>query len=79
MEFVVNFKWYDDDKIWLATSTNDKFALTVNHVSFDALVERVKFILIDMVENTLGYKGEFKMKIKVQRTISMTTEDFLGE
>ena len=37
MEFNVNFKWYDDERIWLATFSSDKFALTLDHVSFEGL------------------------------------------
>lgn len=76
MEFIVNFKWYDDERIWLATSSSDKFALTLDHVSFDALVERVKIAICDIAENELGYRGDIKMKIETERIISMTSEVF---
>ena len=42
MEFLVKCTWYDDENIWVAQCSNDKFALTTDHVSFDALIERVK-------------------------------------
>ena len=74
MEFMVKFKWYDDERIWLATSSSDKFALTLDHVSFDALVERVKIAICDIVENELNYNGEIKIKIVTERIISMVWE-----
>ena len=76
MEFNVNFKWYDDERIWLATFSSDKFALTLDHVSFDALIERVKIAICDIAENELGYSGEIKIKIITERIISMTSEVF---
>ena len=71
MEFVIKFTWYDDEKIWLATSSNDKFALTLDHGSFDALLERVKIAIYDIAENDLNYKGEVKMKLEIDRTVSI--------
>ncbi|MCL2236303.1 MAG: DUF1902 domain-containing protein [Defluviitaleaceae bacterium] len=71
MEFIVKFTWYDDENIWLATSSNEKFAMTLDHGSFDALLERVKVALYDIAEIDLGYKGEIKLKLEVHRTISM--------
>ncbi|MCL2202389.1 MAG: DUF1902 domain-containing protein [Defluviitaleaceae bacterium] len=71
MEFLVEFSWYEDERIWLATSSNDKFAMTLDHGSFDALLERVKIALYDIAENDLGYHGEVKIKLMVDRTVSM--------
>jgi len=71
MEFIVNFKWYDDEKIWLATSSNDDFAMTLDHGSFDALLERVKVAMYDIAENDLGYTGEIKLKLEVDRVVNL--------
>ena len=74
MEFIVKFTWYDDEKIWLATSSSDDFAMTLDHGSFDALLERVKIVMYDIAENDLGYKGEIKVKLEVDRTVSIDVE-----
>jgi hypothetical protein len=74
MEFTVKFTWYDDDRIWLAASSCDKFALTLDHGSFDALLERVKIAICDIAENELGYKGGIKLKLEIDRTDSMDVE-----
>jgi hypothetical protein len=74
MEFTIKFTWYDDEQIWLATSSCDKFALTLDHGSFDALLERVKAAIQDIAENDLGYKGEIKIKLEIDRTVSMYAE-----
>jgi len=73
MEFLVKFTWYDDEKIWLATSSTDEFALTLDHGSFDALLERVKIAMQDIAEIDLGYRGEIKLKLDVDRTVSIDT------
>ena len=74
MEFIVKFTWYDDEKIWLATSSTDDFAMTLDHGSFDALLERVKIAMHDIAENDLRYKGEVKIKLEVERTVSIDVE-----
>jgi hypothetical protein len=74
MEAIVKFTWYDDERIWLATSSCDEFALTLDHGSFDALLERVKIAIQDIAENELGYKGAIKMKLEIDRIVSMNEE-----
>jgi len=74
MEFTVKFTWYDDEKIWLATSSSDAFAMTLDHGSFDALLERVKIAMYDIAENDLGHKGEIKLRLEIDRTVSIDVE-----
>ena len=74
MEFIVKFTWYDDERIWLATSSCDNFSLTLDCGSFDGLLEKVKIILQDMIENDLGYTGDVKVKIETQRILNMNVE-----
>jgi len=71
MELTVKFTWYDDERIWIASSSNDRFALTLDHGSFDALLEMVKVAICDIAENELGYNGEVNMKIEVERTVTV--------
>ena len=61
MEFLVKCTWHDDENVWVAQSSNDKFALTTDHVSFDALLERVKIAIEDIAEVELGYKGDINL------------------
>ena len=72
MEFIVKFTWYEDERIWLATSSTEGFALTLDHGSFDALLERVKIAIQDIAEVDLGYKGEIKLKLEIDRTVNIT-------
>ena len=71
MEFIVKFTWHDDENIWIAQSSNDKFALTTDHGSFDALLERVKMTIEDIAEVDLGYKGDIKLILDVERTVNL--------
>jgi hypothetical protein len=75
MEFTVKFTWYDDEKIWIATSSSKDYALTLDHGSFDALLEKVKIALPDIAENELGYKGKVKLKLEIDRIVSIETEN----
>jgi len=74
MTFIVKFTWYDDEKIWLATSSQDEFAMTLDHGSFDALLERVKIIIYDIAENELGYKGKINIQLEIDCTVSINLE-----
>ena len=73
MEFLIKCTWHDDENIWVAQTSNEKFALTTDHVSFDALLERVKIAIEDIAEVELGYKGDIKLILDVVRTINMNT------
>ena len=73
MEFIVKCTWHDDENIWVAQSSNSKFALTTDHVSFDALIERVKIAIEDIAEVELGYRGDIKLILDVSRTINFNT------
>jgi hypothetical protein len=71
MEFTVKFTWYDDEKIWLATSSSAKYAMTLDHGSFDALLERVKIAICDIAENDLKYQGEVEIKLEIDRIVNI--------
>jgi hypothetical protein len=73
LEFTVKFTWYDDERIWLAQTSNDRFAMTLDHGSFDALLERVKIAIGDIAEVDLGYKGEIKLILDVDRTVNINS------
>ena len=73
MEFTVKITWHDDENIWVAQSSNDRFALTTDHVSFDALLERVKVVIEDIAEVELGYRGEIQLMLDVERTVAFNT------
>ena len=73
MEFIVKITWHNDENIWVAQCSNEKFAMTTDHGSFDALLERVKITIEDIAEVELSYKGEIKLILDVVRTINLNT------
>ncbi|MBO5009063.1 MAG: DUF1902 domain-containing protein [Clostridia bacterium] len=54
MEYIINFSWDNEANVWIAQS-DDVPGLVLESGSFDALVERVRFAvpeLLDLNENT---------------------------
>ena len=57
-----------DDGIWYSKVNEDiGFGLTLEHGSFDALVERVKVAIPEMFEESFGYKGEIELTFETER------------
>ena len=54
MEYVVNFTWDNEANVWTATS-QDVPGLALESGSFDALVERVRFAIPELLE--LNHSG----------------------
>ena len=73
MEFIVKFTWHDDERIWLAESSSNNYGLTADSNSFDGLLEKVKIILADAAEMDMNYKGEIKLKLDVDHTVTLNT------
>ena len=48
-EYLINFKWDDEASVWIATS-DDIPGLILESGSFDALVERVRYAVPDLLE-----------------------------
>ena len=49
MEYVINFTWDDEAEVWIATS-NDIPGLVLESGSFDALLERTRFAVPELLE-----------------------------
>ena len=49
MEYIVNLTWDDEAEVWVATS-NDIPGLALECGSFDALLERVRFAVPELLE-----------------------------
>jgi len=74
MELTVKFTWYEDERIWISTLMDDRLGLTLDCNSFDGLLEKVKIILYDMIEQDLKYTGDVKLNIETSRVVSMNIE-----
>jgi len=66
--YTVKMIW--DDGIWY-TSTDDDLGITLESGSFDALVERVRIAVPEMLELNCGYTGAFKLVFETERTDTM--------
>ena len=62
-KFKVTFVW-DDDR-WYTKS--EELGLTLEHGSFDALVERVRMAVPEMAELNFGYIGDIKLSFDLER------------
>lgn len=49
MDYTINFVWDDEANVWIATS-EDIPGLVLESGSFDALVERVRFAVPELIE-----------------------------
>lgn len=49
MEYVINFTWDDEADVWIATS-NDIPGLVLESGSFDALLERTRFAVPELLK-----------------------------
>ena len=68
---IVNVKLIWEDGVWYSKAVGDEFGLTLESGSFDALVERVKIAVPEMVELSSGYKGEIQLAIEAERVDSL--------
>ena len=55
-----------DDGIWY-TKTDDDVCLVLESGSIDALIERVRIAVPEMLELNCGYKGEIQLSFEVER------------
>lgn len=49
MEYIINFDWDDEASVWIATS-DDIPGLVLESGSFDALLERARFAIPELLE-----------------------------
>ena len=55
-----------DDGVWF-TKADEELGLVLESNSFDALVERVRIALPEMLELNLGYTGEVRIVFEAER------------
>jgi len=66
MEYVITFTWDNEAGVWTATS-NDIPGLVLESGSFDALVERTRFAIPELLELNALKSRSFSMTIKSER------------
>ena len=68
MKCIVTLMW--DDGTWISSvSTDDgeSIGCTLESGSFDALVERVKTVVLEMLDENFGYVGEVELDYAIER------------
>ncbi len=66
MEYVITFTWDDESSVWIATS-NDIPGLVLESGSFDALLERTRYAIPELLElNSIDSK-QLSLTFKSER------------
>ena len=66
MEYTITFSWDDEASVWIAESP-DIPGLILESGSFDALVERVKIAVPDLLELDRAEHTQVKLHFKAER------------
>jgi len=66
MKCIVKLIWSEEEKFWYSKSMDERFGLTLESGSIDALIERVKIAVPEMLEVT-GYTGEIDLSFQIER------------
>lgn len=66
MEYVINFTWDDEAGVWIATS-NDVPGLVLESGSFDALLERTRFAVPELLALNTPKAQPFFLTFKSER------------
>lgn len=66
MEYVINFTWDEESKVWIATS-NDIPGLVLESGSFDALLERTRFAVPELLELNADTAAPLTLTFKSER------------
>ena len=66
MSCKIKLIWSPDEKFWYSKSMDDRFGLTLESVSLDVLIERVKMAVPGMFEE-IGYSGEIDLIFEIER------------
>lgn len=66
MEYVINFTWDDESCVWIATS-NDIPGLVLESGSFDALLERTRYAVPELLELNADTVSPLPLTFKSER------------
>ncbi len=66
MSYIIRFIWDDDAEVWIATS-DDVPGLVLESGSFDALVERVKYVVPELIKMNGTAPGNYKLSYITER------------
>lgn len=66
MEYVINFAWDSEAEVWIATS-DDIPGLVLESGSFDALLERTRFAVPELLELNTSEAQSYFLAFKSER------------
>ena len=66
MEYIITFTWDDEASVWIATS-NDIPGLILESGSFDALLERTRFAVPELLELNASDSQTFSLTFRSER------------
>ena len=67
MSCTIKLIWSEEEKFWYSKSMDDRFGLTLESGSLDALIERVKIAVPEMLELSSG-EDELALSFEIDRT-----------
>jgi len=70
MTCIIKLIWNEDEMFWYSKSLNESFGLTLESGSIDALIERVKVAVPDILKET-GYTGEINLSFEIERSVKL--------
>ena len=70
MNCIIMCTFDNESQRWTAAS-DDKFGLVLESNSLEALMERVKIAMPDMLEFTCNYTGPINLHFKAERTAQL--------
>lgn len=71
MDYIINFTWDSGANVWIATS-NDIPGLVLESGSFDALLERTRYAVPELLELNASEQQPFSLTFKSERHERMT-------
>lgn len=66
MEYIITFTWDEEASVWIATS-NDIPGLVLESGSFDALLERTRFAVPELLSLNASDPQSFSLTFKSER------------
>ena len=66
MNCIVKLIWSEEESFWYSKSMNESFGLTLESISLDDLIEKVKNAVPEMLELS-GYTGEIDLSFEIDR------------
>ena len=66
MDSVIMIIWSEEEKFWYSKSLDARFGLTLESGSFDALIERVKIAIPELLD-AAGHTGDINVVFQVER------------